>query len=429
MNAPIHTKLSSSHREPFHCESLIDPPREISIELKKQVLQQQFNTAQGLATLLSIAFVTSGIYFAIGAIGMSNPPAFSRIGGVIAIFAGMTIYQSTAKRRKENAERIVTILRYGKCMKASLTEIYDRGKGSYLKYEEAVKELQSFQSNGAVIPGYKKMLRNWPVKLAVQDANGSKSIETRIDLGEWISNPNRESFLSILTPKTGNVSESIILENEPWLAVDEHGQFCNRAVKISQSDQEQGLASSVFNAMLVVVPTYLLAAYGILSTSNSELANAANTIPPIVGAFVTVLFTLTHGVVPVFFYRLFVGGIEAVKSTSGKSNPGMLIATGFTILHMTIWYGGPILGLASMTNWYSIGWVALHVIFAGKHRRQWAYLEHGSTSMALFLFLVMFSKDNLYPIGIVVVIFQSLLLTIVEWKGKRLWIKSDKAEK
>ena len=117
MNAPIHTKLSSSHREPFHCESLIDPPREISIELKKQVLQQQFNTAQGLATLLSIAFMTSGIYFAIGAIGMSNPPAFSRIGGVIAIFAGMTIYQSTAKRRKENAERIVTILRYGKCMK------------------------------------------------------------------------------------------------------------------------------------------------------------------------------------------------------------------------------------------------------------------------------------------------------------------------
>jgi len=85
----------------------------------------------------------------------------------------------------------------------------------------------------------------------------------------------------------------------------------------------------------------------------------------------------------------------------------------------------PIIGLAVATGWYSLAWVVVHVLFAGRGRRQWAFLEHGSTSMAMGLFLICFSMADLFPVGIVVVLFQSLLLTLVEWKGKGLWVKEE----
>ena len=45
--------------------------------------------------------------------------------------------------------------------------------------------------------------------------------------------------------------------------------------------------------------------------------------------------------------------------------------------------------------------------------------------MAMGLFLICFSMADLFPVGIVVVLFQSLLLTLVEWKGKGLWVKEE----
>ena len=50
--------------------------------------------------------------------------------------------------------------------------------------------------------------------------------------------------------------------------------------------------------------------------------------------------------------------------------------------------------------------------------------------MALLLFVVCFSGENIFPVGMIVVLLQSLLLTLVEWKGKGLWVKppADAAE-
>jgi len=175
---------------------------------------------------------------------------------------------------------------------------------------------------------------------------------------------------------------------------------------------------SLAKSLLVVVPTYSLAAYGALSAESSNLTMGGSTIPPIIGALVVILFTLTHGVVPVFFYRFFFQGLESGKGGEAKTNSSLNLATAFVNLHMTVWYGFPILGLAAMTHWYSLIWVALHLILAKKHHRRWMYLEHGSTCMALLLFIITFAGGDLFPIGIAVVFLQSLLLTIVEWKGK-----------
>ena len=77
-----------------------------------------------------------------------------------------------------------------------------------------------------------------------------------------------------------------------------------------------------------------------------------------------------------------------------------------------------------------IGSPTMRAEHSGPGRRRWVFLEHGSTSMALLLFVVCFSGENIFPVGMIVVLLQSLLLTLVEWKGKGLWVKppADAAE-
>jgi hypothetical protein len=48
--------------------------------------------------------------------------------------------------------------------------------------------------------------------------------------------------------------------------------------------------------------------------------------------------------------------------------------------------------------------------------------------MALALFLTVFSEHNLFPTGIIVVMLQAALLTLVEWKGKELWVTPEIAK-
>ncbi|MDE0736743.1 MAG: hypothetical protein OSB47_13035 [Pirellulaceae bacterium] len=41
-------------------------------------------------------------------------------------------------------------------------------------------------------------------------------------------------------------------------------------------------------------------------------------------------------------------------------------------------------------------------------------MQHGSTSIALGLFVICFSGKNLFPVGILIVPLQALLLTVIE---------------
>ena len=76
-----------------------------------------------------------------------------------------------------------------------------------------------------------------------------------------------------------------------------------------------------------------------------------------------------------------------------------------------------------MTGWLTIPAAVIHIALARKGTRTWVFLQYGSTSMALLLFVMMFSGENLLPNGILVVIFQIFLLTIVDWNGRGLWVQ------
>ena len=148
-----------------------------------------------------------------------------------------------------------------------------------------------------------------------------------------------------------------------------------------------------------------------------------------VGLFIVPLFTLTHCVVPVFFYFVFVSAIAGMKKMRrlGGSSPVMLVPfllfSGFIYLHIGLWYGIPTIALAWMTEWLTIPVAIIHVAIAQKGTRTWVFLEYGSTSFALLLFFVVFSAEELFPIGLLVALFQILLLTLVDWKGRGLWMQ------
>ena len=182
------------------------------------------------------------------------------------------------------------------------------------------------------------------------------------------------------------------------------------------------LGRSLLRSLLVVMPTYCLVAWATTRGIDNpfEIESNGENISIIGRVGIVLLFTLSHGVIPVFFYRLFLPNPAERKRLGGFS----VFINLFVTLHMGFWYGVPIIGLAVMTGGFTVVWDILHVLLAGKGNRRWVFLQHGSTTMALLLFVVCFSAGKLFPIGIIVVILQSLLLTLVEWKGRGLWINN-----
>jgi len=414
-------------------DQLAPPPRRLTTKAEARIARTQRKVTNLVVYLAWIACVLIGVYLLLG-IGSSN--VVTRIAGFLLLLAGIWGNQNTSKIKKRTNAPNLDLYVHGELQRATIQQVFDRTSGSYRPFTEILDQWNELPRGFSSMFGMSRMLKNWPVQLSLRAANthhdsfatDGKRVETKVDIRRWLHEPNLPPEIHLLVPPSGDLGKSILLENHSWLVVDEAGNLDLKETSTGEEDQSSDLWISLCRALLVVVPTYGLAAYGVLSNRSPELTSANQNIPSIVGALFILLFTLTHGVVPVFFYRLFFSGIEETKKSSSDQNTVTLMVHAFATLHMTIWYGAPIIALAAMTNWYSLGWITLHVILAGKRYRRWSYLEHGSTSMALALFLTVFSEHNLFPTGIIVVMLQAALLTLVEWKGKELWVTPEMAK-
>ena len=228
--------------------------------------------------------------------------------------------------------------------------------------------------------------------------------------------------------RSPNPTRCVALEQFSWLSISDSADL---ASAVSQ------FPGALLRALLVVVPTYCVAAFGVRFGLAQPFGGEDGLgVPVILGAFIVLLFTVTHGIGPIFFYRFFMGVLEifsrAQKTAADdrlRLNPILPLTFRFfrfyVGLSMTFWYGIPIIFLGALTGWMSLGWAFLHILLAGRGHRRWVFLEHGATAMALSLFVVCFSGNNLFPVGMMVGLFQALLLTLVEWKGKLLWTKAE----
>lgn len=417
---------ASDEKSPEPSATLSPAPRRISKEVDREIRKHVGGMANAAAILAAIVCFTVGVILFSG---IWTSHTLSKPLGVVMLITGMAVVQLNEKRKSKKADDLKEFLSKGIYVIAKLETIYDKSKNGYRPSHEFIDELQIFYrgNSGRSILG--QFASNWPARVKID----RKLIDIKLNLGDLIDKAKPTEDIRLLILGVGKNTRLLAIDQLHWLSIDQEGQFSTslpafeprelgKEVDTSES-QSTSLAPSFFSSVLVVLPTYALAAWGVMSGSNAEFANTGDSIPPGVGCLVTLLFTLTHGVVPVFFYRISFIGIDAARTGGQGLNRGLRIANLFTTLHMALWYGLPAILLASMTSWYSLGWFVFHLIIAGKKRRRWTFIEHGSTSVALLLFLLMFSETNLFPLGIMVVIFQSLLLTLAEWKGRTLWVE------
>lgn len=172
-------------------------------------------------------------------------------------------------------------------------------------------------------------------------------------------------------------------------------------------------------------------------------------VSPFVGVLVVAAFTLTHAVLPIFFYRFFLGipysvlhqlkeqprDASSPKSRAGDSGgtcavKGFLsIFIGFGFLHMIAWFGGPSVFLAFHTSWLPLIGIGIHLVLARGWRRLWVFLEYGSTSMSLLILLAVVGMNSAtWPWVLLALGVQGLLLGAMEHLGRPLWEKGLQME-
>lgn len=198
-----------------------------------------------------------------------------------------------------------------------------------------------------------------------------------------------------------------------------------RTDAFAPGEDRRDFAASFARAAIPVSATYAAAAIGLTWFGGGLTENFSRMISPLIGVPVVILFTLTHAVLPVFFYRHFLNALNRVEGSEIKPEARLIAgaARGFVGLHMAVWFGIPIVALAALTGWLSLAWAAGHLALARRGTRAWVFVEYGSTSMALLLFVVYFSGERLFPWGMGVVVLQSLLLTVLDWKAREQWIR------
>lgn len=177
----------------------------------------------------------------------------------------------------------------------------------------------------------------------------------------------------------------------------------------------KALRHPLCRAFVPVLGTYVVAVAGIMWGPVVPIQRRP--MSPLAGGLIVLLFTLSHAVGPVFFYRIF---MERPTADKGARPPGCVGV--FIYFHMGTWFGIPIIGLAALTNWLSLAWAVAHVSLAPRGTRTWTFLENGSTSLALVMFLVTFSPEAMFPWGAIVIVCQSAFLTVLEYKARPLWV-------
>lgn len=408
-------------------EQLAPTPRKVSGSVKIQIRLWTFARSVGtefigLLVVSSLCIVSGIVFFSFG--------KSYHLFGLIPVLFGLGIMFALVAVLTVRGSRKIKLLRDGQPARAVLSKVWSGTQGRYASYVQFVEEgerfKQSLHRNSYLLSSVGRQMRRWRCKLRIDNAGKTKEVKTRFDLGAWLMKPVGDPDMLVLhNPQ--KVQELVTADAlPPNLVVGPDGQWV-----MEQSTNQLKIVSAFFRSFPPVLGTYGSAAISYSLSSKGMFNDATSAIPPLLGATVVLLFTLTHAVVPVFFYHHFLKLQDNIlnphaESTFKLEHPGTgwthRFASGFVYLHMGLWYGVPTVVFAFMTGGLSLLWAAVHIAFARRPARTWLCLEYGSTSMALLLFVVCFSASRLVPYGIVVVLFQSLLLTLLDWKGRALWV-------
>jgi hypothetical protein len=192
----------------------------------------------------------------------------------------------------------------------------------------------------------------------------------------------------------------------------------------SPTSARMGMLWSVLKSLLIVTATYTLAIAGMhFGLGGPENLPEGSLVKSDGDASLglVLIFTASHAVLPVFFYAFFLWLIPRDGRVGGY-------ITLFIYLHMGLWFGIPIIGLALISGWLNLIWAVVHVALARPGRRTFTFIEYGSTSLALFLFLTAYGEGPFFPSGLFLAVAQAAMLTIVDIVGERVLVPPDVRE-
>ena len=406
-------------------DRLSPPPRDVPNEVRTRLWWAEVSGARGLAMAIGMLLLLGG-----GGVLVTGP-AHVLIWS-IPIALGLAVLVPAVRACLRRRERAAVLLSEGRPATATILSIWDRNRNGYLSYDKALDEWSRFsrQTGGAFTgPGLigsflARQLREWPCRVHLSDGGRpAAETETKLDIGSRLIEGVRDPVVRLLFHPSAPEHGVAVCERNPWLTISPDGRWI-----VDRENRPSELGHAFLRSFVPVAATYALAAIGLTWGNDNLFARASEQISAWLGAGMVLLFTVTHAIVPVFFYRPFFGVMKAIRNSPGSKGTAFLLGfSAFIHLHMGVWYGVPMVALAAMTGWLNLPWAATHVALARRGTRHWVFLEYGSTSLALLLFLVFFSGERLFPLGMLVVLFQSVLLTVMDWKGRELWIPREQA--
>lgn len=411
-------------------DRLAPPPREVSPAVQARLrfaeFKRSFNFHSGF---LGLWFLLASVILIVGGTAWyhgAKQEGYPFVGALLAAGGiGIVIVMATLIYRR--GTRRIRLLRDGIVAQATLTKLWVTNQFCYARYETLLKEWAQFREKlhdrPELLSRVGEQMLDWPCKVRVTDPNGGEhEIATRLNLsGVAIEGSLDPTFPVLCNPP--HSSEGIATsEFYSGLTISADGQWT-----VPDDEGSSVAIASFLRSSVPVVGTYLSAALGLTLFGDESAVKLKASGSPLLLAGIVPLFTITHAVVPVFFFRNLLDRLNEICSTIRTDPTGRLfrayaaVFRFFVWVFMGIWFALPVIALAYLTGWLSLIWAMVHIVLARRGTRAWTFVEYGSTSMALLLFVVCFSEARLFSLGIVVVVLQALLLTSLDRFARDKW--------
>jgi len=192
--------------------------------------------------------------------------------------------------------------------------VWSSTQDRYTSYDHVVEEWEKFsqsvQRNQYLLSLIGRQLRRWRCKLRLGDAERTEEVKTRIDLSTWLMKPVDDPNILVLhNPQ--KAQELVAVDAlPPNLVIGPDDQWA-----MDQPTNRLEIVFAFFRSFPPVLGTYGSAAIGYSFHNKGMFNDAALAIPPLLGAAIVLLFTLTHAVAPVFLSQILETTKQHLKST------------------------------------------------------------------------------------------------------------------
>lgn len=199
------------------------------------------------------------------------------------------------------------------------------------------------------------------------------------------------------------------------------------------------LPGPILRSLVIVTATYTLTAAGMyfgmggpddLTKGIREISEEVESLGMIL------LFTAGYAMIPVLAYAVFLQEIREARDIAGpirevREVGGCILwcILAFFFVHTGFWFGLPIIFLAFLSGWLNLIWAAVHIALARPGHRITMFIEYGATSFALLLFLGGYTEARFFPYGLLIVVAQAAMLTVVDWVCERFLVPSHALNK